>query len=381
MSLITDLLAKVKYQEQKRDVPPALKATAIEASKKKTFNKRLMIPLIVSLVVVVIGVASLFLLDYLTGKPQRIARVPTDTRAAAMPPSPTPQQVINTAQTATGAQQPSSLSTIQPETASTASAEKPAALKTADQGAKNRSKTMASLITDGDKRRGNKQQSSKENKEHTVEIREIVEEKKAGIEQTGTYEESPPISKQDRDAYLYSARTYEHSRDFPQAVADYKKVLASDPQNYIIMNNIAGALINMGSYDEAIKYAGNALNIKSNFTPSLMNLGIAYGQLSRFGESENNLKRAIAIEPSNRLALLNLGILFEKRNDLEGANEHYLKLSETGDVQGYLGLARISEKQGRTAAAVNYYRQILYMSKLDSKIKSFVNDRLTYLGS
>ncbi len=166
---------------------------------------------------------------------------------------------------------------------------------------------------------------------------------------------------------------------YSKALSNYKKVLTIEPNNYIVMNNISSMLIYLRSYDEAILYAQKALNIKKDYPSPLINIGIGYGCLGKVSESERYFQRALAIEPSNHNALLNLGILYEKQNSLEKANEYFVKLSDVGDVQGYLGRARIAEKRKRIADAIHYYRLVVSTDAGDSQISDTARERLLQL--
>jgi Tfp pilus assembly protein PilF len=167
---------------------------------------------------------------------------------------------------------------------------------------------------------------------------------------------------------------------YSQALSNYKKVLALEPNNYIVMNNISSMLIYLRSYEEAIRYAQKALNVKKDYPSPLINIGIGYGYLGKVSESERYFERALAIEPSNHNALLNLGILYEKQNSLNKADGYYIKLSDTGDVQGYLGRARIAEKQKRMADAIYYYRLVVSLDAGDSQVSNTARERLLQLA-
>ncbi|MBA4348646.1 MAG: hypothetical protein C0415_01460 [Thermodesulfovibrio sp.] len=198
-----------------------------------------------------------------------------------------------------------------------------------------------------------------------------------------------PRDTQKLDAHLHIAKAYESKREYHQALQSYKRALEIDPDNYIIMNNISSVLINMGAADdktrlsrfqEAIQYSKNALNIKKDYVPSLINLGIASLQLGNFTEGESYLTKVLSIEPSNNLAALNLAILYEKRGEHDKAYDYFSKLSSTGDIRGYLGAARILEKQGKVSEAARFYREIISKTTVDSNTKRFATERLQQLG-
>jgi tetratricopeptide (TPR) repeat protein len=135
----------------------------------------------------------------------------------------------------------------------------------------------------------------------------------------------------------------------------------------------------LGSYDEAVRYAEKALHIRKDYIYSLINMGIAYSHLGNYKQGESYLQRALLMEPSNRNALLNIGLLYEKSNALDKAREYFVRLSDKGDARGYIGLARIAEKQGRTPEAINFYRLVMSVENRDSQVWNFANDRIWQL--
>jgi len=145
------------------------------------------------------------------------------------------------------------------------------------------------------------------------------------------------------------------------------------------MNNISSMLIHLGSYEESIQYAQRALNIRKDYVPSLVNMGIDYSCLGKTSESESYFRRALTIEPANRYALLNLALQYEKQSAFDKADQYYARLSQEGDVQGYLGSARIAEKQNRIADAIHFYRMVKSADNADPQAANTASDRLMRL--
>ncbi|MCR4318974.1 MAG: tetratricopeptide repeat protein [Candidatus Brocadiaceae bacterium] len=184
----------------------------------------------------------------------------------------------------------------------------------------------------------------------------------------------------DKDSLLYSARAYESKKDYYQALLNYKKALELGTQNYIIMNNISSVLIHMENFSDALRYLENALSIKRDYVPSLINLGITYIRLGNSVEGESYLLKALSIEPSNKNAIFNIAIFYERQGDNDEAYNYFYKLFEMGEIQGRLGTARIAEKQGNISLAVRVYKEILSMGGVDTQIKKLANERLSYLS-
>ncbi len=182
--------------------------------------------------------------------------------------------------------------------------------------------------------------------------------------------------KTERDINLYSAKTYENDKNYGQAIAHYKKALENDPRNYLIMNSLASIFIKTRSYKESLQYSMNALAVQNNYVPSLTNLGIANIQLGNTTEGEMYLVKGKSLEPSNKTVLFNLGLLYEKQANYPESFAIFQRLADMKDPEGYLGTARVLEKQGKRAEAEKIYNNILWMDNIDPAIKQLASERL-----
>lgn len=376
MSLLADLLSKVKYKSasagegRKTDVPPELKRVVSSSAEKETTKKKVLILSVLVLLAIVAGVGAVYLME-LYIKPsvkKQIAKTTTPTQIATRPAlleveSPKPQ-----APTTKPEPSETKPKDAKPKPEKETSKQKPEQKKTSEPKTADRSQ----LPVD---RKNDKDSEDKTDNRQTVNNRQ-----KPDVQNSIPDSQlSPPNSQ--KDVYLYTARTYESKKDYHQALSNYKKAMEIDPDNYIIMNNISSVLIHLDLFEESIKYAKNVLSIKKDYVPSLINIGIAYIRLNNPAEGEAYLSKALSIEPSNSYALLNLGLLYEKRGDNDRAFGYFSKVSEMGNIQGHLGIARIAEKQGRSSDAVRIYREILSMNNIDTKTRKLVNDRLLQLSN
>ncbi|MBN2243526.1 MAG: tetratricopeptide repeat protein [Acidobacteria bacterium] len=431
MSLITELLSTIKHEGPKRDVPPMLKDAALQSAARRSARNKMLVPVVLAVVVIAAGVLTTYLL-----KPAPQQTVPTmtaqapKTAAPAVPaepvPQPTPPQRVSTPappppaapakppQTTVAPKAPAqAVAPAAPPQTTVASAKKAPAKKMAEPApsmmpaAKARPKAdVKPMAAAADAKQ---KQVTAAGKTATIEkakkapalaaekpkaaktavakpaapvvvaaggtVQEIRQEKAAAAQA-----DLPPAkAAPNKDIYVYTAKTSEMQNDYSRAASDLKKVLKAEPRNYIVMNNISSLQIQAGAYEDAIRYANDALALRRNYVPSLINMGIANIQLDREIEGEGYLQQALSLDPSNRYALLNLGLLYEKRSALNRANEYYLKLASTSDAQGHLGLARIAEKQGQVKAAIGLYREVLSLNTADAKAQNIAKKRLSQL--
>ena len=71
--------------------------------------------------------------------------------------------------------------------------------------------------------------------------------------------------------------------------------------------------------------------------------------------------------------------LGNKQSAFDKADQYYAKLSQEGDAQGYLGSARIAEKQNRIADAIHFYRMVKSTDTADPQASNTASDRLMRL--
>ena len=358
MSLITDLLSKVKQREGSRDVPPVLKDAVIRARAERQTRRRLALLLAVVLLIVCGGFGVVYLIESLTA-PSPVVRAPVPTAPAFEPAS---QPLIPAAP-------------VKEQADAATSAKSPAAEARA---AAAEMKKPVPALSHG-KKAAAKKYVAENTQEAESSMGEIRRDKASGAETAGKAKAQKILSRDDKDFALYAARTYEAQGKYSQALSQYRDALALEPNNYAVLNNISSTLISLASYEESLKYAQRALSLKKDYVPSLVNMGIDYGYLGNAGEAENCFRKALSIDPGNRYGLLNLALLYERQGALEKADQNYARLAREGDVQGLMGSARIAERQKRTADAIHFYRMVESAPNVDSKVASAANERLMRL--
>ncbi len=349
MSLLADLLSKVKHQDQQSTVPPNLAHIVQKSSQKKKTERKFLILLVVVLFFVIVGFGAVYFFEsYLASPSKNIAvrqDLPLRDKVSPAPPSQpaAPEAVVS--RQAPQAAPPASQPEVKPE---------PKIVPKAEIKASSSEDQKPKIATTS------RPQTARPSKRSS----ELGERLKA-----------------ERDTLIYSARSYEQNKNYSLAITDYKKALEKDPRNYLIMNSLASALIKTGTFEESIRYSKDALNYQKNYIPALINLGIAHVQNGNMTEGETYLTRARTIEPTNKAVLLNLALLYERLPNYQESLMHFQKLSEMKDIRGYLGMARVLEKQGKRAEAERLYRNMLTMDDADPQTRQFANERLLAISN
>jgi tetratricopeptide (TPR) repeat protein len=328
MSLLAELLSKVRYQQSKREIPPNLRDIISISARQAAHRRRIILISSFCLIIVISGLLVIYSMkDIIIHKSITIAK----------------KQVSGTG--------------TQEALLSNTEIQKAEKMEVTQERLAKELKYESPLGQD--KKRGLSRRQ------------EIKPEMKAIPEERGS---------EQIDAYLYSAAKHELNKDYSKALTDYKRILKIDKDNYIVMNNIAYILLRLGLVDESIRYSKMAVDIKGDYVPGLINLAIAYARLGDLSASERYLKRALDIEPANKSVIANLAILYERREDYTKSSEYFQKLSRLGDLEGYLGLARVYEKQDRIKEAWEIYSEIYSLDSLDNKIQQMVRQRLILLS-
>ena len=224
-------------------------------------------------------------------------------------------------------------------------------------------------------------------------------------------------------------------KNIPKIIESAQKAVdLTDPENpeerfihLMTLDQIAWAHFYANRYDEAIKYAEQALKLKANYLDPLMLLGCVESKRKNWKKAESHfhtyLKTQAAYEPTKEADSLilahidsranvyyNLGLMAEMNHDSERALEYYLKVSalnkgllEVNDTiariylskneltlakkyfqhqlkhsyktkAAYLGLAEISKQENDRGKAEEYLNQVVTLLPEDP----FVNYKYGY---
>jgi Flp pilus assembly protein TadD len=355
MSLLADLLSKIKQPQTKRDVPPNL-LNIVQSSARKSADRRRMI-LLASLfaVAVLAGISLVYFTRTLSER--------SESNISITPPRQAPVAEIDRRRMEKAAAD-------HPEISGSPESLQPSEGKIASQGKETAAPAVVPPVKQVSESHSASPQKSS-GKDLLPDLEQVIVKKETP---NNIHNES------EVDALLYSASEREMKKDYQGALANYKKALELDRNNYMIMNNIAYIYLSMGLFGESASYSKKALELNEDYVPALINIGIASAKSGDISAAEKYLDQALRLDTDNRNVQMNLAVFYELRMNYSRALEYFSKLANAGDVSGTLGLARIYEKQGKTEEALKLYRTVYAGNSLDNKTRAEVRQRIIALS-
>jgi tetratricopeptide (TPR) repeat protein len=122
-----------------------------------------------------------------------------------------------------------------------------------------------------------------------------------------------------------------------EALTCYNRILESNPDNDLILNNKAVALITIGRFEEALANAKRAASLNPGSADTWINMGVALEKLGRLTDAGEALERAVEINPYDAYARALLGIVYQKLNQEDRAECQNRKLQELIFPNEYAG--------------------------------------------
>jgi len=172
---------------------------------------------------------------------------------------------------------------------------------------------------------------------------------------------------------------YTYRRDFPKAIASFKRVIQLDPSFTDAYNTLGILYTETGQYDAAKENLLIAANASNYQTPENAYANLALLEI-RFNRPPDSALRYIekGLSLNNAFApLYNLkGIILENSNDLRGAVENFekaLSLIKEPDAFYLFNLGRVFSKLGEKQSALDKLEQAMTKTQ-DPNLKKQIQD-------
>jgi superkiller protein 3 len=153
---------------------------------------------------------------------------------------------------------------------------------------------------------------------------------------------------------------YAASQQHDKALAQFKLVLAANPNHAHTHHNVANSLYSLGAYEASITYFQSALAIDPTLTGSLIHCGMAYHQLGQTDTAIACLHRALDQEKTNAYAFHTLGKFHADLKDYARALDYLQNASNLApnNIAFKLEFAKALDKAGLLDEAALLYHKI-----------------------
>jgi tetratricopeptide (TPR) repeat protein len=164
---------------------------------------------------------------------------------------------------------------------------------------------------------------------------------------------------------IQKAAAYMQENKNDEAVKEFKKALAFDPQNETAHTYIGKIYLSQGKTQEAIKEFKSVVQNDMTSVTARNNLGNAYLQAKRNSDAEKEFKTAARMDPLNPLADYTLGILYTQTERYSEAESQFNKVAKVSPRDGnvFYALGALYNKMGRNEDAVKQLEKALTLKK------------------
>lgn len=164
---------------------------------------------------------------------------------------------------------------------------------------------------------------------------------------------------------LNKAATYWSAKKPDEAIKEFKKVLAFDPQNTDVYASLGKIYQSKGNLSEAIKYFKVGAQIDRTSVTAHNNLGNAYLQAKQYTDAEKEFKFSARMDPINPLADYTLGLLYTQTDRFTEAEAQFNKVARVSPRDGNVpySLGVLYNKMGRPEDAAKKLEKALTLKK------------------
>lgn len=179
----------------------------------------------------------------------------------------------------------------------------------------------------------------------------------------------------DRTSDLYKqAAEAEAAKDLPHAATLVAEIVQIDPGDFIAWAKLGSLHAAQNSLAKADSAVRKSLELRPDYTPALLNLGMILAVQKDFEPAIDLFKRAIASDPNTAIAHRMLGEAYLQVRKgslaLEALNEA-LRLDPVGMAESHLLIARLYDLAGAKSLAAREYKLFLKKIPNDPDKKKF----------
>ncbi len=123
--------------------------------------------------------------------------------------------------------------------------------------------------------------------------------------------------------YKYRGDAYSSLQQYPEAIADYSRIIEINPEDPLPYNNRGNTYSKLENYEQAIEDYNRAIQLNPKDGDFYNNRGNAYSNLANYEEAIENYNRAIQLNPEDGDFYNNRGNAYGNLENYEQAIENY----------------------------------------------------------
>lgn len=160
---------------------------------------------------------------------------------------------------------------------------------------------------------------------------------------------------------LNSALRNHQAGRWPEAEQQYRRVLATEPQNADAIHLLGLLYHQTGKVEQAIGLYKQALGIRPNYLEVHGNLAMALQQQGKHTEAIGHFQQVLAIEPNHAETHLKLAVARHQQRQLDAAITHYQRAIalQPQNPSAYNNLAIVLQEQGKNELSLTHVRQAI----------------------
>ena len=116
----------------------------------------------------------------------------------------------------------------------------------------------------------------------------------------------------DLDFLIEKAVDAVNNSDYESALFYFNEILKQDPNNYAMLNNKGGVLIELERYEEALEIFEEILEINPDFVKAINNKAITLHKLGENFDALSTFYKAYEIDPDNFITIKNMAEIVQE---------------------------------------------------------------------
>ena len=167
--------------------------------------------------------------------------------------------------------------------------------------------------------------------------------------------------------YLDSAQIYIDKSDWSKAEGFLRQAIKSEPgnpNNSLLISNIATIQRFQGKLEEAIKNYSLAIDMTPNAITLLTNRASLYIEANKIDLAIADYQKILTIEPDNEEARYNVGMLYLEKNDYKEADKQFEEILRyhPKSILSSEGKAFLYKAAGNYAKAASHFTEVIKVS-------------------